>query len=171
MVSLYLLGSLSASHVFCLSQPQSLMDHYPLCVPWCIWWQHPNPSVFNASPFTLLTQTRELVFCSLQPRVPRIQNPAAPESNFWHDAVCFASWAVEFLERTENGSARFTQFLLYCSSSRKWKWQFHLWVLQNETKKRKRKWNLTKSHKKKLSSYYQKNSWVLESGSSLFSFQ
>lgn len=84
--------------------------------------------------------------------------------------LCLLSCGV-FREDRDWFSQTYPKFLLDHSSSRKWKWQFHLWMLRNETKKMKRKWNLTKSHKKKKSSYCQRNSWVLESGSSLFLFQ
>lgn len=104
-VSLYLLETLFAGHVFCLLQPQSLMDPNPLCVPWCIWRQYPNPSVFNASPFVLLSFLRKPFFCSFQPMVPMIQNTATSDLMFfWHDAACSASWAVDFSKRTENSS-------------------------------------------------------------------
>lgn len=144
------------------------VSHEPLC-PLCalIWRQHPNPSVFNASPFILLTQIREPFFCSFQPRVPRIQNPAASDLvSFRHDTAFSASWAVEFSERTENGLMRLTQSISWTTSALgNESGSFTVGVAKRNQKKRK--WNENETSwtliKKVVNSYYQRNSCVLES--------
>lgn len=154
------------SHVFCLSQP---VDHYPLCVF----------DVFDDNALILQCLMLHPSFCSLKKGNPSLlfatKGPKNTEScNFslsvllaWCSLLCLLSCGV-FGEDREWFNEIYPKFLPDRSSSRKWKWQFHCWCWEMKPNK----WNENETLKsliKKKSSYYQRNSWVLESGSSLIS--